>query len=338
MMLPRLSDRGFQPSDAGFLAGLALVSLERGKPEARRPLLEKAMRFAAGEVLQGREVGPLAALKRLGVNDAVRDGRDPIPLVLEELDFCLKGKLPLAYGEALLTDWETDWWTSSNLARLKVLLADRAFDAGYEVSDLIEIGQSYSAIGGLLEVSSPRGLVLLRLLYSMRNGKPWDRNSPMTTTFDLAMRRESKALFNLFPDLLLVHENADYQAAHAARKEPLAPLRIAICGRGVALQEVLFEKKPTVIEVSTRRASGQWEMRVGSETFRFSADPSYVADRLERFFRFFFNDFLPQTGQVMSWRSPDVGAKLRARGAKPCPDCRRPLLPRVGSVAHTIAE
>ena len=33
MMLPRLAERGFVPSDAHFLAGLALVSLDRGRRE-----------------------------------------------------------------------------------------------------------------------------------------------------------------------------------------------------------------------------------------------------------------------------------------------------------------
>jgi hypothetical protein len=337
-MLPRLAERGFVAPDAPFLAGLALVSLEQGRPEVRRPLLEKAMRFAANEVLQGREVGPLAALKRLGVNDAVRAGSDPVPLVLEELDYCLKGKLPLAYGEALLTDWETDWWTTGNLARLKVLLCDRAFEAGFEVSDLIEIGQSYPAIGAVLQVATPNGLAQLRLLWSMRETKPWDRATEAATVFERAPRRDATRLFTLFPDMLLIHEHDGYKVVHAVRKEEPATLRIVTCGRGVALQEVLFERKPSVIEVSSRQAAGHYEMRVGSETFRFSADASFVAERLERFFRFLFNEFLPKTGEVMSWRSPDFGAKLRARGAKPCPECKRPVLPRRGGVAYSIGD
>jgi hypothetical protein len=338
MMLPRLAERGFIPSDAHFLAGLALVSLDRGRLEARKPLLEKALRFAASEVLQGREVGPLAALKRLGVSDAVQEGRDPIPLVLEEIDFCLKGKLPLAYGEALLTDWETDWWTAGNLARLKVMVCDRAFEAGYEVSDLVEIGQTYAALGSVLDVAQPRRLLLLRLLWSMRATRPWDRASDAITVFEFCQRRESPGLLNLFPDLLLLHENASYMVAHAARKDTPTPLRIVTCGRGVALQGVLFEKKPTSIEVSGKRSGGHYEMRAGSETFRFSAEASFVAERLERWFRFLLNDFLPQVGQVINWKSPDVGAKLRARGAMPCPECKRPLLPRVGAVARSIVE
>ena len=336
--LPKLAERGFVPPDAQFLAGLALVSLTRGRAEVRRPVLERALRYAAGEVLQGRGVGPLAALKRLGVNDAVLDGRDPVPLVLEEIDFCLKGKLPLAYGEALLTDWETDWWTTGNLARLKVAVCDRAFEAGFEVSDLVEVGQTYAALGSVLGVGSPRGMILLRLLWSMRATRPWDQASDATTVFEFCNRREAPSVLHQFPDMLLIHENAGYTVSHAARKGPGAALRIVICGRGVALQDVLFERKPTVIEVSGRRAGGYYEMRCGSETFRFSADPTFVAERLERWFRFLFNDFLPRVGEVINWKSPDLGAKLRARGAMPCPECRRPLLPRAGTVARSAVD
>ena len=65
--------------------------------------------------------GPLAALRRLAGQDAVADGKDPVPLVVAELGDCLEGRLPLAYGEALLNDWASDWWTPGNLARLRVL-------------------------------------------------------------------------------------------------------------------------------------------------------------------------------------------------------------------------
>ncbi len=337
-VLPKLAERGFVPTDADFLAGLALISLERGRPQARRPVLEKALRFAAGEVLQGREVGPLAALKRLGVNDAVRDGVDPVPLVLEEIDFCLKGKLPLAYGEALLTDWETDWWTEGNLGRLRALVCDRAFEAGFEVSDLVEVGSSYAALGAVLEVNSPRRMILLRLLWSMRATRPWDSAGEAMTVFEYAVQKASKNVLQSFPDLLLIHENKGYKAAHADSGEEPSTLRIAICGRGIAVQDVLFERRPTVIEVGSRKVKGYFEMRLGSEMFRFTAEPSFVAERLERWFRFLFNEFLPQASKVIDWKSPDLGAKLRARGAMPCPECKRPLLPRVGAVARSILD
>jgi hypothetical protein len=338
MMVPQLQKQGWVAPDADFLAGLALVSLDHGHVEARRPFIDKALRFAASEAVQGRAVGPLAALRRLSVNDGMYEGRDPIPMVLDELAHCLVGRVPLAYGEALLTDWETDWWTAANLVRLKVLLCDRAFEAGFEVSDLVEIGQSYPALGAVLEVSSPRRLILLRLLWSLRATRPWDQASEAETVFELAKSPESARLLQLFPDLLLLHENSGYRAAHISRKEELEPLRIAICCRGVALQDVLFERKPPAIEISGQKARGGYEMRVGSETFRFSSEPTYIADRLERWFRYLFNEFLPGAGQVINWKSPDLGAKLRARGAYPCPECRKPLLPRVGALAKSLTD
>jgi hypothetical protein len=46
---------------------------------------------------------------------------------------------------------------------------------------------------------------------------------------------------------------------------------IVTCARGVALQDVLFERKPKVIEVSSKLLTGHYEMRVGSD------DTGYLA-------------------------------------------------------------
>jgi hypothetical protein len=81
-----------------------------------------------------------------------------------------------------------------------------------------------------------------------------------------------------------------------------------------------------------------YELRVGSETFRVSSDPTYVKDRLERWLHFLFEEFLPKVSHVIKWQSEDLSAKLRARGATPCPECRRAVLPRVGAMARTVTE
>src|SRR5262249_36648624 len=166
---------GFAPPDADFLGGLALVSAGRGDPERRRPVLTTTLALTEQAATRGDAAGPLAALRGLAGHDAVRQGKGPGPLVVAELADCLEGRLPLAYGEALVSDWQTDWWTPGALARLRVLLCDRAFEAGFEVSHLLEIGQSYAALGAVLDVDDPRGLVWLRLLWSMRATAPWDR-------------------------------------------------------------------------------------------------------------------------------------------------------------------
>ena len=340
-MAPRLHAGGFSLPDAEFLAGLALSSAGHGRPAARRPALTAALTLTE-RALRARPdaAGALAALRRLAVHDAVLEGKDPVPLVVAELGDCLEGRLPLAYGEALLTDWVSDWWTPGNLNRLRVLLCDRAFEAGFEVSHLLETGQSYAALGEALQVSNPRGLVLLRLLWSQRASQPWERASAAKTVFEWAEAPESAEGLRAFPDLLLIHENRAYAVAPENGEARPGPLEILVCGRGVALQRKLFERQPAELEVVSRGpyARGDHELRVGSKWFRFSSDPSDVAARLERWFRFLFNDFLPQTAAVMGWQSPDVGARLRARGAIPCPECSRPVLPRAGAIAKPLHD
>ena len=124
-----------------------------------------------------------------------------------------------------------------------------------------------------------------------------------------------------------------------AGDEGRGPLHVAVCGRGIALQGALFERRPEVLEIV-----GQWyalrgdgyEMHVGREVFFFSAEPSGAADHFDRWFRFLTGELLPRAREVLEWRSPDVGAALRARGAVPCPECRRPVLPRTGLVGTTL--
>jgi hypothetical protein len=81
-----------------------------------------------------------------------------------------------------------------------------------------------------------------------------------------------------------------------------------------------------------------FELVVGKERFRFRKDPDVVANRLERWFRFYFNDFLPQVPAVHGWRSPSVAATLRLRETVPCPECRRAVLTRVGQVGLSLDD
>jgi hypothetical protein len=338
LMAPRLHADGFCLPDAEFLAGLALSSINHGRPALRRPALMGAITRTEGVTLTRADIaGPLAALRRLAVQDVVAEGKDPVPLVVAELGDCLEGRLPLAYGEALLNDWASDWWTPGNLARLRVLLCDRAFEAGFEVSHLLEIGQSYPALGAVLAVDDPEGLLRLRLLWSQRASRPWDRAGNARTAFEFAALPESDSLLEQFPDLLLAHVNHSYSVARAGA-QGVGPMRVVVCGRGVALQETLFERRPATLETAAKWPShkGIHELRVGEELFYFSSDPSEAVGRLDRWFRYLFNDFLPQVPAVMGWQSPDVGARLRARGALPCPECGRPVLPRAGALAQPL--
>src|SRR5262249_7014079 len=129
----------------------------------------------------------LAPLWRLSIEDAAAAGRDPVMLVVSQVERVLRGRLPAAFADQLLLHWQSDTWTEVNLARLPVLLCERAFDAGLEVPDLSELEQLAPALSDALHSEDTDGLARLRLLWTLRMGRPWERCGPAATVFELAI-------------------------------------------------------------------------------------------------------------------------------------------------------
>ena len=142
-LAPRLHEPEFRREDAAFLAGLAPITPPGAFRQQRAPLLTALLKRTEDAVVAG--LGPpgcLAALRRLMVEDAAAVGADPVPLVADQIARCFEGRLPLAYAEHLLAGWRSPWWTAGALVRLRVLLCDHAFEAGFEVSNLLDAGQT----------------------------------------------------------------------------------------------------------------------------------------------------------------------------------------------------
>jgi hypothetical protein len=325
-LAPRLHAEGFALDDAAFVASLALASAGRGRPAARREQLGRLLALTDRVVGAGfGGAGHLAALRKLAVSDAARQGKDRVGLVVTEVRRCFGGKLPLSYAEGLLAGWQDDGWGQGELARLRVLLCDAAFEAGFELRDLIEAGETAPALGGVLEVEDTEALAHLRLLWSLRASRPWDRHGEAATAFDLAAGAGEDRLLGRYPDLLL---RPALPSRFAAEGESAAHL--LVCSRGVVLRGTVFTRPPRSVEMAARQ--GRHELVVDGHRFRFDADPEPVATRLERWCRYYFDEFLPAAGDVHRWRSPHATAVLRAWGTVRCPDCGRPLLPRAGEV------
>jgi hypothetical protein len=325
-MAPNLHAEGFSLEDSAFLASLALASVGRGRAAARREQLDRLM--ALTERVVGAGFGGarhLAALRRLAIADVVRPGKDRVLLVVAEVDRCFSGKLPLAYAEGVLAGLREDGWGRGDLARLRVLLCDSAFEAGFELRDLIEAGETAPSLGEVLNLEDTEGLAHLRLLWSLRASRPWDRHGAARTVFDVAADAEEGAFLGRYPDLLLRHPLPSRFAA-----EEGGAAHLLLCNRGVVLRGTVFNRPPRDVEMTGRY--GRYELVVDGKRFSFDSDPEPVATRLERWFRYYFEEFLPAAHEVHGWRSPDATAVLRAWGTVRCPDCGRPLLPRVGEV------
>jgi hypothetical protein len=134
-----------------------------------------------------------------------------------------------------------------------------------------------------------------------------------------------RRLLALYPDLLLADE--DFPAVYLGNQ-------------GLFFEGQLFTEPPRNVEVKGRRGFEgiQYELLLGDLRLRFATDPSPLVDRLERWFHYWFDDFLPRRASVYEWRAPEQRRKMRLRAAVRCPDCGRPVEARPGAIGGQFDE
>jgi hypothetical protein len=336
-VVPQLHKEGFSLEDSAFLASLAMASLDRGRGKMRRASLQRWLSLTERVVRMGfGGARHLAALRRLAVADAVRRGQDHVRLVVAEVDRCCRGELPLAYADGLFSPAPGDAWERGELSRVRVLLCDSAFSAGFEVRDLIEAGEAAPSLGAVLRCSDVQGLAYLRLLWSLRATRPWDRHGEAETVFEVATHSRSRKLLHRYPDLLL-HPLLPDGLLDGPDDVSRNLEQLILCSRGVGLREVLFTHPPRVVEVHyPQQLHGMYELIVDGHRFAFARSPDMAAAALERWCRYFFDELAPLVADVFSWPSPDAVAVRRAWGAVCCPECGLLLLPVVGEVGISL--
>ena len=114
-----------------------------------------------------------------------------------------------------------------------------------------------------------------------------------------------------------------------------------LCGRGVVFEDTLFTEILQSIEVKAKRSgksAREFELVLGDERFEYQNDPADLASRLERWFRYWFGEFLPQATHVLGWRSPGLPGTFRLHKTVACPECRRTMLPRIGDLGVLVEE
>jgi hypothetical protein len=337
LLAPEIHRSGFAEQESAFLAGLASQAETDGmvglRGQALPPLLHRLEEAVALGTVPGAH---LAVMQRLLVADAVAAGADPIPLVVDQISLCFDGKLPLRYADELLNGWETRWWTVGNLNRFRVLLCDRAYEIGYEVRNLLDVGQTVPSLAEVLRTNHPNDLAALRLLWSQRASMPWERCGSARNVFDLARYPDSASLLGRFPDLLLFQEEPDWPPVCEGDSVEYAPVRILLSSRGIICQQTLFVHLPRQVEMKTHMRN--WELTIDTQRFRSRAPLDQLEKRLDRWFRFAFLDFMPKISQVYRWQSPDRTTLFRAWGAQACSECQRYFIPRVGQLGIAQRE
>jgi hypothetical protein len=332
-LTPTLHSDGFSLADSTFVAGLALASIGRVGAEGRARWLERVLSITEKAINSHPNIlHHLAALRALTIADAVETGGNPVTLTAEQVGRCFDGRLALTYADTLLTHWRREWRTRANLSRLRVLLLDRAFEAGFEVRDLLAVGQTAPELGRVLGTDDPGELARLRLLWSLRPRRPWDRCGDAETVFGLAASGGGGQVLAKHPDLLLYRAGA----VNPARKQAADQLEIVVSGRGVSIDSKLFSEPVATIEV--RRGDTEHVLMVGDERFTLTGEPDEAATEIERWLRYYFHEFVPLVAEVYRWRSPHAAAILRAWGTVTCPECHAPFVARPGEIGSAVED
>jgi hypothetical protein len=330
-LVPRLHRDGIATSDAEFLASLGLSSLTRGRPLMRSAVLAAATHAAR----DARTVtsDQLAALWRLEASDAKRAGGDPAILLSERIGSVLAGTVPLAVVTPALADVPN--WPRGERARLRALVCGRAFEAGWEVWDLHDLGNVVPELGGVIGSDNLDGLARLRWLWSLRPKRPWQKTGAATTVFDLARYPAlSGPPLEARPDLLL------FQPLTDIAPDATAPSPILICDEGVFYRDKLLTEPLSDREVTPRAVwqGGGFELRLGSFRWTFRHDPKAVGRKLAGWTAYLFRDFLPGVDAAMKGRREGALEKLLAGQTTACGVCGRTFFPRIGEIGRPIGD
>jgi hypothetical protein len=316
-----------KPEAIAFLGGLASASVGKGDAGARAGMVGYACEKL--DARAGAEPGAqtaLAALVRLAVEDGFERDEDPLPLLAEQVERCLRCLLPLAHAAQVLEDFfgpGAPVWPRGLLARLQVLVCARAFGAGLELNDLVDVGRTQPTLAAAFGLADLDRLAQLRQLWALRLARPWERSRKATTVFDLAddAERGEKTLGRT-PDLLLQVRDFD----------------ITLGSQGVWFQDVCLTEMPARVVVEERRIHDKngYDVVAGSHYFWFAYQPHELAAELERWLGYYFRDFVPHLAAWHTRPASDGGKRLRNINALACPECRCALLGRVGSVAVRV--
>jgi hypothetical protein len=326
-LAPRLHAGGYDEFDAAFLGRLALTSIGRGGTKARDPIVQRHIATTAAAIRAGHgRLLDLATLIRLSVADAPAVGGDPVVRLADALWPCLTGHAPAGLAELVATDDHLARWTVGQRARLRVLLAARAFEAGMEVADLHNLGRASPAVGRALGGDDADGLARLRLLWSLRPTRPWQVCGPAATVFEVAnYPMIGSHHLDTAPDLLL------FQSLTPGEPEPPAPL--LVCGRGLIYRGALVHDPGTPID--SRPAPGGYELLIGRSQLPCRADPEELARKLRRWAAYYFKEFLSDVEAVLQRRSADAERLLDPLTVA-CPGCGTQFLGRRGQIGERL--
>ncbi|HEX4591613.1 MAG TPA: hypothetical protein VH120_16875, partial [Gemmataceae bacterium] len=254
----------------------------------------------------------------------------PVVVLTDAVRPCFTGELTPATADLLLDPGQLAGWSRGSIARLRVLLAARAFESGLGVWDLHALGRALPQLGRVLNVNDTDGLARLRCLWDQRAARPWRRCGPAATVFELSKYPMLGGQhLETAPDLLL------FQPLPAGGE----PVHLLACGRGLIVGGGLIHEWPTRIDSRPLPGSrgGGYELRFGPHAVQVHGDVDALIQKLLEWGDYFFKEFLPWIGNALI--RPDDGASDRLRPLTVrCPECRTAFVGRRGEVGRRLTE
>jgi hypothetical protein len=290
------------------------------------------------EALAARMAGPehLAALRRLETADVARTEGDPVLHLAGLFPPVFKGELPVDYGERILTGWdEAPWWGRGQRARLRILLCDAAFTAGWQPRDLRELGRIAPRFGEAVASEDLPGLARLRWLWELRTRRGWQSVGAATAVFELARYPIlGEQHLEERPDLLLFAPIGEEEMEQALS----TPIRV--CEEGVVYRDVVLTAEMPRPKVRARPLwlGGGYELTYGPLHVLCRQGPLILARRLEAWVDWLFTEFLPQAEGVRAWRSGERLERVARQKLVACPECGGSFLPLPGDVGLALAD
>jgi hypothetical protein len=250
-------------------------------------------------------------------------GDDPFGFILNLSAECFAGKLPLSFLADLLANFhgpDRAAWSKRDLHRLPILIAQQAFTAEVDIDDWLNLGRAFPVLSAALNLEQRWHWLQFHALWRQQQHRPWDNAGPALTMFELAQRPEDyDEILTYYPDVLLFVEKAN----------------LVIGSKGVWIEGVCVTALPAGAEIAVERASGEWELQIGSLIIRCEEDPRpYLAD-LKRWLHFYFQDFVPtvrNTARPMT----ETRHRMWQLSKTVCPECGRPLVPCLGDLGVAL--
>jgi hypothetical protein len=266
---------GRSPDAARFLTRLCRTSLTAGEPGDRgKPVWELADHAAVLSQKGGPFVSLFSAAAVLRAVDAGKIGRDVVGELLARFVAFLRGELPAPTAEhmaVLVTDDVA--LSAGERARLTVLVASAAFDAGLIPADLPGLRRYIPHILSLF----PDDADDLRTLYAVwrqKPSRPWDRAGECETIFTLAARQPGVAAkaMKADPAAVLVHVPESFLY------DLLGP--VTVSRRGVRFGGATVVDPRADVAIVTTRDGG--ELTFGKSVFTLAQRPGEAIEKALR--------------------------------------------------------